>query len=196
MKAKSTTKIPNKRKNVLLVIALLFISSAAFRMPQGTGYAWAQVSEMTSSMSYPTNHNTSATDLSGVLEALQAREDRVTLREKQIYERMEAMEKAELELAEKLDSLIQAEERLKATIAMASTAAEDDIARLISIYESMKPKDAALIFEEMDSEFAAGVLSRMDPDIAARIIAGLSSEIAHAISITIAGRNIVTKVEQ
>jgi flagellar motility protein MotE (MotC chaperone) len=82
-----------------------------------------------------------------------------------------------------------AEEELKATLALADGAAEDDIARLTAVYQAMKPKDAAALFETMSPEFAAGFLGRMPPDSAAAILSGMSSEAAYGISVIVAGRN-------
>ena len=41
---------------------------------------------------------------------------------------------------------------------MADKAAERDIARMTTVYENMKPAEAARIFERMDVKFAAGLL--------------------------------------
>ena len=72
-------------------------------------------------------------------------------------------------------------------------AAEDDLAGLTRVYETMKPKDAAALFERMDARFAAGFLARMRPEAGAGIMAGLSPEAAHAISVVLAGRNARTE---
>ena len=44
-----------------------------------------------------------------------------------------------------IEALKLAEERLSATLARADTAAEDDVARLTTVYENMKPKDLGCI---------------------------------------------------
>ena len=74
-------------------------------------------------------------------------------------------------------------------LAVAEKAAEGDLSRLTSVYEAMKPKDAAALFEAMEPEFAAGFLGRMRPDAAAGIMTGLSPETAYMISVVLAGRN-------
>ena len=75
------------------------------------------------------------------------------------------------------------------TVAVADQAAEADVARLVTLYESMKPKEAAPVFEAMAPDFAAGFLARMRPDSAAQVLAGLKPETAYAISLLMAGRN-------
>lgn len=69
-------------------------------------------------------------------------------------------------------------------------AAESDLDRLVSVYEAMKPKDAAGLFETMDPQFAAGFLNRMQPQLAAQVLSGVSPEFAYAVSVLIAGRNV------
>ena len=78
---------------------------------------------------------------------------------------------------------------MRATLSLADEASEKDILRLTSVYENMKPKDAAILFEQMEPNFAAGFLGRMRPDIAAEILSGLSPEVAYSISVILAGRN-------
>jgi len=81
-------------------------------------------------------------------------------------------------------------ERLERLLAVARTAAETDIAQLVSVYEAMKPKDTARIFAEMTPDFAAGFLARMQPEVAARVVAALDPEKAYSISVVLAGRNL------
>ena len=86
-------------------------------------------------------------------------------------------------------ALTDAEEKLAATLAQTDHAADKDVARLVAVYERMKPKDAAPLFEEMAPEFAAGFLARMRPEAAAAVMAGLAPPRAYAISVLLAGRN-------
>ena len=86
-------------------------------------------------------------------------------------------------------ALEQIESDLRKTLALADGAAENDLARLTSVYENMKPKDAAALFETMEPDFAAGFLGRMRPDAAASVMTGLSPGAAYSISVILAGRN-------
>ena len=117
------------------------------------------------------------------------REDRIVKKEGQISDRIQALAVAKHGIDQKLAELIKAEKELKATIALAETASEDDLSRLVSVYENMKPKDAAALFEEMEPQFSSGFLGRMRPDAAAKIFAGLTPEKAYSISVILAGRN-------
>ncbi len=128
-------------------------------------------------------------EMGSLLEALQAREARITQQERQIELRAKALRVADEEITKRLESLKAAEVALRSTLALADGAAEDDLTRLTTVYESMKPKDSAALFETMEPDFAAGFLGRMRPDIAASVMAGLSPETAYSISVILAGRN-------
>jgi flagellar motility protein MotE (MotC chaperone) len=128
-------------------------------------------------------------DLAPVLAALQQREARLVSREAEIAERMQALALADREIAERLEALAAAEDSLRATIALADTAAEDDLGRLTAVYENMKPAEAAALFGEMEPVFAAGFMGRMRPEAAAGIMANLPPAQAYSISVVLAGRN-------
>ena len=98
---------------------------------------------------------------------------------------LEAIRQREAQLA----AFEKAQKNLEATLAMADQAAERDLARMTTVYENMKPPEAAKIFETMDVGFAAGLLARMRPDVAAQVLTGMKPETAYAVTLTIASRN-------
>ena len=124
-----------------------------------------------------------------LLKTLKGREERISAQENQIADRIQALAVAKHGIDQKLVELVKAEEKLRATMALAETASEDDLSRLVSVYENMKPKDAAALFEEMEPRFSSGFLGRMRPDAAAKIFAGLTPAKAYSISVILAGRN-------
>ena len=124
-----------------------------------------------------------------LLDALRSREAAVKDREHNIEMRKKALDVAQVEIDRRLDALAAAEKRLEATLALANTASDDDIARLTTVYENMKPKDAAALFEAMEPQFAAGFIARMRPDAAAKVMSGLNPQVAYTISVILAGRN-------
>lgn len=128
-------------------------------------------------------------DLQPILAAFQQREQEIEAQEAQITDRMKALSIAESAIDKKLAEMIRVEKQLRATIALADGAAENDLTRLTDVYEKMKPKNAAALFEQMDPKFAAGFLARMRPDAAANVLAGLDPKAAYAISLIFAGRN-------
>lgn len=180
-------------RGALIIVAFLLLGSGALRLGDGIGQAVARAADATPADS-AAGHAvgaacTAGDDLQPLLSALKEREARLDGREAAIEDRLQALRVADREVGRKLAALQAAEEQLRGTIAMAETAAEDDLARLTRVYETMKPKQAAALFEEMDPNFAAGFLGRMRAEAAAQIMAGLSPEAAHLYSVVLAGRN-------
>lgn len=185
-------------RSALWVIALLLFGSAAIRLGIGAGEAIAlETSDMGADMGkdagkeMPAEMQSCETPegLEQILTSLSDREELLDAREAMLLDRIAALNIAETEIAKNLKALEDAEAELAATLAVANTAAEDDLTRLTAVYESMKPKEAASLFEEMSPDFAAGFLGRMRPDAAAAIMAGLKAPTAYSISVILAGRN-------
>lgn len=192
---RKTNKLAAGRGSILLITSLL-VGSAILRVAMGAGAAVAEgelpgqlVLPNMASKSDVTPEKADQAEMTTLLDALREREARIAERESQMDIRRKALEVAQIEIDRRLDSLELAEERLSATLAHAETAAEDDLARLTSVYENMKPKDASALFGAMEPEFAAGFLARMRPDIAAKILSGLDPQSAYSISAILAGRN-------
>ena len=191
MKALKSKKI---KGGALLLISTFLLGSAVLRLGLEAGPALARETDagephpsdapVQQSMPKP-----SADDMQQLLNAMQKREEALRLREIQIEDRMMALKVADQAIETKLAAMIKAEQALSETLALADGAAEGDLARLTTVYEKMKPKEAAALFEEMDSGFAAGFLARMRPDAAAGIMAKLNPESAYTISVILAGRN-------
>lgn len=189
-------KPKRKRKSgryALILIAGFFLASGVLRLGSGTGSAIAREVEAlrhTEKEEIIVPHACEAGEgISELLVAIKAREARVAKQEASLADRMQALSVAEVSMKRNLAALIEAEENLKATMAMADTASEDDLSRLTSVYENMKAKNAVPLFEEMDPQFSAGFLGRMRPDAAAKIFAGLTPSKAYSISVILAGRN-------
>jgi flagellar motility protein MotE (MotC chaperone) len=162
------------------LIVVCFFASAALRL-SGDGWALAQgVGELAEA---------AATPADTMLAALREREAELDAEERRLAERRQTLNVAETKLQEQLAAFETAQKNLEATLAMADQAAEKDIARMTTVYENMKPEDAAKIFERMDVSFAAGLLARMRPDLAAEVLTGMNADAAYALTLTIASRN-------
>ena len=199
---KSNSKKPRIRRirrGSVLVISSLLLSSAILRLVSSG--ALAEDTEVTrepsnSLVAFDANNTGISTQLnldrSGMeqlLESLQLRESRLAEQERQMALRIKALSVADEEITQRLSHLEEAETRLSKTLALADGAAEGDLARLTTVYETMKPKDTAALFEMMEPDFAAGFLGRMHPEAAAAVMTGLSPDVAYSISVIIAGRN-------
>ena len=165
------------------LIVCCFFASAALRM---TDHGWALAEGISETAGDASTEGSAGDQL---LEAIRQRETQLAAEEKRLADRKQTLGVAEAKLAEQLAAFETAQKNLEKTLAMADQAAERDIARMTTVYENMKPADAAQIFETMDVGFAAGLLARMRPDVAAAVLTGMKPESAYAVTLTIASRN-------
>lgn len=186
--------VVKRRPGVLAWIAVLLFMSGVVRLGGHADMAFAIDRDEEPSDSDPAS--CMAVEGTGaLLEAFRTREARVEEREAIVTARELAVATATAEVEAKLTELEEAERSLAAMIALAESAASDDLARLTAVYENMKPRDAAALFETMDPAFGAGFLGMMQPAAAAAIMTDLSPATAYSISVIIAGRNAGTPVE-
>lgn len=186
------------RRGTLFLISLLMVGSAGIRVALEAGPALARQIDAERAPQDDRGSSAAPPDeasLQKLLMNLQTREKALQEREVKLTDQAQAQEIAKKAIEKKLLDLAEAEESLKATLALADVAAEGDLARLTSVYEQMKAKDAAGLFEEMDPTFAAGFLARMKPEAAAGVMAGLSPKAAYTVSVVLAGRNALVPTE-
>lgn len=183
-----------QKGRVTLVLIGLFLGSAAIRVVSGPLPALARDvsgSDLTALSRYPARDFAAGADqIDPLVSELQTRRTELAERETALAQREEEAATLARDIAAQLAELEAAEARLEGLLAVARTAAETDIAQLVSVYEAMKPKDTARIFSEMTPDFAAGFLARMQPEVAARVVAALDAEKAYSISVVLAGRNL------
>lgn len=80
---------------------------------------------------------------------------------------------AEERLTARLTELRAAKQALDDTRTARTTNADEGIARLIAVYDVMKPAEAAEVLGALPPDFGAEILARVQPEIGARIIAAL-----------------------
>lgn len=177
----------------LTLLAILFALSGALRINHGIGAALAlQASPPSEDSSAPLVCPEPPERLA---EALKLRDAEISSREASVKDRIAALQLSETVITRRLEELKEAEASLRATLAIADGAAENDLSRLTAVYEAMKPADAAKLFGTMAPEFAAGFLGRMRPDAAAAIMSGMEPDKAYSISVLVAGRNALAPKE-
>lgn len=167
----------------LIILALFLALSGALRLGSNLGTAMANAPDVAEA---PLNCPAPPLALA---QALLEREAEVAGKEAALADRLAALSLSEAALQARLTELATAETQLKETLALADGAAENDLARLTAVYESMKPTEAAALFTAMAPEFAAGFLGRMQPDTAAAVLSRMAPDTAYTISALIAGRN-------
>ena len=68
-------------------------------------------------------------------------------------------------------------------------AVDDDVARLVAVYEAMKPKEAAAVLSSLPANFSAEILMRVNPETGARIIAAIAPEKAAILTTYMGARS-------
>lgn len=172
------------------LIVLCLLGSATLRLVSN-GQAFAEELGSLAETDGSTNATAcpSTADAETLLGAIREREDELAKESIRLSERSQTLNVAEAKLAEQLAAFETAQKNLEATLAVADKAAERDIDRMTTVYENMKPAEAAKIFERMDVAFAAGLLARVRPEIAAQVLAAMNADSAYAVTLTIASRN-------
>ncbi|MBN2759001.1 MAG: hypothetical protein JXQ79_00760 [Rhodobacteraceae bacterium] len=171
-----------------MLLAALFFTAGLSRLSLGVVTAIAADTTAT-----PATEPQPDTPNAGALfEALRAREARLLEQEQALAARADALRTAEENLRTQIADLQAAEERLSATLAVTESAAETDLIRLTTVFEHMKPPQAAALFSTMDTEFAAGFIARLDPQFAGEVMAELDPTLAYGISAVLAGRHAQT----
>lgn len=181
------------RTGVLITVSGMLLASVGLRLADGdmVSAAYAAVTEpdVTAQHMIDVAQCPPTQEAEEVLAAFAERDSALAQREQALAERQDQIAAAEVELTNRLSELVAAEESLQLTLSLAERAAETDVGRLTTVYENMKPRDAAALFSTMAPDFAAGFIGRMNPESAAAILTGLEPDIAYAISVVLAGRN-------
>lgn len=185
-----TPRSPMQRSStgVLVLLACLFLAAGMSRLGMGVAEVIAAETGNPEEDSLPAVPLAEA-DPGDLIAALRLRAEALDARAAELDARGAMLRQAETDLQAQLDQLAQAEARLAATLRVTETAAEDDLRHLTTVFEAMKPAQAASLFAQMDAEFAAGFIGRLRPDFAGEVMSGLDPMIAYAISAILAGRH-------
>ena len=173
----------------LRLIVILLLGSGLIRLGTVGAAIARDTGSLTEQMDDPLHNCVPDPELDGLFEVIKSRTEQLDVQELALLTREKDLEAAEILIQSNLERLVAAEDRLAKTIDMVDGASEDDLGRLTTVYESMKPKTAADLFSQMTPDFAAGFLGRMSPKAAGEIMSGLTPEDAYAISVVLAGRN-------
>jgi flagellar motility protein MotE (MotC chaperone) len=120
-----------------------------------------------------------------LLQSLAERRAELDKRESGIAEREALIAAAEMRVDEKLADLKQVEASIQAAMS-AQQATNEQMASLVKIYETMKPKDAARIFDQLDFPVLVEVVSRMREMKSAPVLAAMDPEKAKLVTVALA----------
>jgi flagellar motility protein MotE (MotC chaperone) len=123
-----------------------------------------------------------------LLQQLAARRAELERRADRLRRRESTVQAAEKRLDEKVDELDRLRGEIEALLVKYDEQEEKQLARLVRIYEKMKPKDAAKIFEDLDMEVLLKVTERMKERATAPILAEMRPDKAQALTLELAER--------
>jgi flagellar motility protein MotE (MotC chaperone) len=121
-----------------------------------------------------------------LLQATQERSRQLDAWASDLADRARMLEVIEARAAEQVRALEAQRRALETTLAGAEQKAQAEVARLVKIYESMDPKEAARIFQAMPAQIAAGFIRRMSESKSALVMGRLDPQHAFAITLAVA----------
>lgn len=124
-----------------------------------------------------------------LVEELRIREDRIKKALSALEDKKAEIATARATLAAELRRLKQAGGPTGRSRTSTQRAVDDDVARLVAVYEAMKPKEAAAVLASLPPGFAAEILMRVNPETGARIIAAVEPEKAAVLTTYMGARS-------
>ncbi|WP_428688669.1 MotE family protein [Roseibium sp.] len=121
-----------------------------------------------------------------VLESLGKRRENLQEQQGQLDLREKLLRATEERIQKKIDELKKLEKGIEAVVEEKKTQEEDEVAGLVTMYESMKPKDAARIFDRLSLPVLLKVVRQMKPRKMAAILARMSPAAAEKLTVAIA----------
>lgn len=109
-------------------------------------------------------------DGKGLLASIQRRQKELDDREEDLKAREERLQVVKKDIDARVKELEKVRSELEALAGKIDDADNDRVKRLVKIYESMTPEEAAPRFEKLDTSLAVLILSSMKPKNAAKIL--------------------------
>lgn len=123
-----------------------------------------------------------------LLQKLSARREAIEKRERELEMREALAKAAEVKLAAKAAELDRVQQRIEDLMKQHDEKQSEKLDSLVSIYEKMKPRDAARILEGLDMPILIDVLGRMKVLRSAPILASMDPERAREVTARLAER--------
>jgi flagellar motility protein MotE (MotC chaperone) len=124
-----------------------------------------------------------------LLERLAERRRQLEDRGRELDQREALLQAAEKRLEERVEELRRIEQRIEQTVQARQEEQNQQLRGLVTMYENMKPKDAARIFDRLDMEVMVSLVTRMNPRRTAEILAEMQPEAAQRLTIELARRS-------
>ncbi len=123
-----------------------------------------------------------------ILERLQESREELDKRARELDIRESLIQAAEKRMDGKLAELKETEQRITAATAQKTSAQAEQFKGLVTMYENMKPRDAAKIFDRMDGNVLIEIAAKIDPRHMADIMAQMSPDTAQHLTAELASQ--------
>jgi flagellar motility protein MotE (MotC chaperone) len=123
-----------------------------------------------------------------LLERLQARRQELEARAREIDIRENLLKSAEKRIEGKVEELKAVESRIGAATEQKKEAEDARLKGLVTMYESMKPKDAAKVFDRLEMPVLFEIASKIAPRKMSDILGLMSPEAAERLTVEMARR--------
>lgn len=125
---------------------------------------------------------------SAVLERLKERRQQLEALERDVTMRENLLQAAEKQLDGRIAELKAIESRIEAAVGERENEQKAQLDGLVTMYETMKPKDAARIFNQLDLPILIDVVTQIKARKMAAILAAMDSDAAERLTVEIATR--------
>ncbi|MCT8972831.1 MotE family protein [Microbaculum marinisediminis] len=124
-----------------------------------------------------------------ILDSLGERRQELEAREKELDLRENLLKAAEQRLEQRIAELKDLEARITAVEAERKGEDDERMKNVVTMYESMKPKDAARIFNRLDMSVVSKVASLMSARQMALVLAEMDSEVAQRLTLELSAKS-------
>ncbi len=121
-----------------------------------------------------------------ILEQLAERRRQLDARQAEIDDRAALLEAAEQRILARIAELRSLEQELQATAVAEEGKVDAQLLAVVSMYESMRARDAAAIFDGMDAEVLTGLARHMKPRLLAAVMAEMEPTVAQRLTVDLA----------
>lgn len=124
-----------------------------------------------------------------VMNSIEDRDAKYTAWEEELKIRERMLEVTEGKVEEKIAELRDLEKSLKKLVGLQSEKEETDLNRLVKVYETMKPQDAAPIIQRLDETTQVAIMGRMKEAKMAAIFAKMEDDTPQILTVLLMERS-------
>lgn len=151
------------------------------------GKAKAASAQSQAGASQSTESKRSVSEDISYLSSLRERKAALDLREAELNQLEEELQRQKVEVEERIAELMKIREEIKTKLEDRVEADEQKVKKLVDLYSSMKPKQAAKVIESINTDLAVEVLAQMKKKSAADIMNVMDEKVAKELSERLTG---------